>query len=210
MELQGIIGKKLGMTQYFNEEGNVVPVTVVEAGPCYVVQIKTIEKDGYNAVQLGFQEQKLQRVTKPLIGHFKKAGKGVFKFVKEFKVKDPSEFEVGQEIAIDKLFNVGDFIHVTGKSKGRGFSGVVKRYNFSGGRASHGSTVHRNPGAIGASAWPSRVVKNKKMPGHYGNEKVTIKNLQIIDVRPEDNLVLIKGAVPGHNNGIVYLKKQFF
>jgi large subunit ribosomal protein L3 len=210
MEIQGIIGKKLGMTQYFSEDGSVIPVTVVQAGPCYVIQIKKEETDGYNAVQLGFEPQKMQRVTKPLLGHFKNAGKGTYKYLKEFYVNNPDEFELGQEISVDKIFSAKEFIHATGITKGRGFTGVVKRYNFAGGRASHGSKVHRTPGGIGASAWPSRVIKNKKMPGQYGNEKKTIKNLQIIDIRPEENLILIKGALPGHKNSIVFLKKQFF
>jgi large subunit ribosomal protein L3 len=210
MELQGIIGKKLGMMEFFNEEGNVIPVTVIEAGPCYVIQKKSKETDGYDAVQIAFQEQKMQRVNKPLTGHFKKAGKGVFKHLKEFKVKNVEEIEQGQEINVGDLFKAGDFVHISGTSKGKGFSGVVKRYRFGGGRASHGSTVHRNPGAIGMSAYPGKVLKNKKMPGQFGNSKITVKNLQIIDVRPEENIILIKGAVPGHKNAIVYLKKQFF
>ncbi len=210
MELQGIIGKKLGMIEFFSDEGNLIPVTVIEVGPCYVIQKKDEQSDGYNAVQLGFEEQKMQRVNKPLTGHFKKAGKGVFKHLKEFKVKSFEGIEIGKEVNVGDLFKTGEFVHITGKSKGRGFSGVVKKYKFGGGRASHGSTVHRNTGAIGMSAYPGKVLKNKKMPGQFGNSKVSVKNLQIIDVRPDENIILIKGAVPGHKNGIVYLKKQFF
>ena len=210
MELQGIIGKKLGMIEFFSEEGNLIPVTVIEAGPCFIIQKKVEDVDGYDAVQVAFSEQKMQRVNKPLTGHFKKAGKGVFKHLKEFKIKDIESVEIGQEVNVDDVFKSGEFVHITGKSKGRGFSGVVKRYNFRGGRASHGSTVHRNTGAIGMSAYPGKVLKNKKMPGQFGNAKVTIKNLQIVDVRPDENIILVKGAVPGHKNGIVYLKKQFF
>jgi large subunit ribosomal protein L3 len=210
MEIQGIIGKKLGMMEYFSPEGNVIPVTVIQAGPCYVIQKKDSQTDGYDAVQLGFESQKLQRVNKPRLGHFKKAGAGTFKYLKEFKVKSFDGIDIGKEITIKDLFKIGDFLHITGKSKGKGFAGVVKRHGFAGGRGSHGATVHRNPGAIGASAYPGRVLKNKKMPGHMGNEKITIKNLQIVDLREDENLILVKGAVPGHINSILYLKKQFF
>jgi large subunit ribosomal protein L3 len=210
MELQGIIGKKLGMMQYYNEEGNVIPVTVIEAGPCYIIQKKDENNDGYTAVQLGFGNQKMQRVNKPLTGHFKKAGKGVFKHLKEFKVDNMDEVEIGAEVSVTDVFKVGEFVHVSGKSKGKGFAGVVKRYGFRGGRASHGSTVHRTPGAIGNSAYPGRVIKNKKLPGHMGSENLTIKNLQIIDIREDENLLIVKGPVPGHKNSIVYVKKQFF
>ena len=205
MEIEGIIGKKIGMTHIFNEEGNLIPVTVIEAGPCYVIQKKE------NSVQLGFIPQKMQRVTKPMQGHFKKAGKGCFKILKEFKVKSTDEFNLGDEIKVSDLFKPGEFLHVTGRSKGRGFTGVMKRWNFSGGRDSHGAKqVHRRGGSIGMSAFPGRVLKGKKMPGHYGNEKVTVKNLMVVDVKPEENLILVKGAVPGYKNGIVFLRKQFF
>ncbi len=210
MEIQGIIGKKIGMMEYFSPEGNLIPVTVIQAGPCYVIQKKEESKDGYNAVQLGFETQKIQRVNKPLLGHFKKAGAGTFKYLKEFKVKSFDGIEVGKEIKVSELFKIGDFVHVTGKSKGKGFAGVVKRHGFAGGRASHGATVHRNPGAIGMSAYPGKVLKNKKMPGHMGNKQITVKNLQIVDLREDDNLIMVKGAVPGHTNSIIYIKKQFF
>ncbi len=205
MEIQGIIGKKLGMMEYFSPEGNIIPVTVIKAGPCYVIQ-----KKEYNAVQLGFEQKKIQRVNKPLLGHFKKAGAGTFKYLKEFKVKSLDGIDLGAEVTVKDIFKIGDFVHITGKSKGKGFAGVIKRHGFSGGRASHGATVHRNPGGIGMSAYPGKVLKNKKMPGHLGNVKVTVKNLQIIDLREDDNLILVKGAVPGHINSIIYLKKQFF
>jgi len=205
MEIEGIIGKKLGMTQIFTEDGTVVPVTVIQAGPCYVIQKKE------TTVQLGFEPQKVQRVTKPMQGHFKKAGRGCFKYLKEFKVKSIDEFNLGDEIKVTDIFKVGEFLHVTGRSKGRGFTGVMKRWNFAGGRDSHGAKqVHRHGGSIGMSADPGRVLKGKKMPGHYGNEKVTVKNLQVMDIKPEENLILVKGAVPGHINGIVYLRKQYF
>ncbi len=210
MELQGIIGKKLGMMQYYNEEGNVIPVTVIQAGPCCVIQKKTEDTDGYSALQLGFEPQKMQRVNKPLTGHFKKAGKGVYKHLKEFKAKELDNVELGSEISVSDIFKIGEFVHVAGKSKGKGFAGVVKRFGFGGGRASHGSTVHRAPGAIGSSAYPGKIIKNKKMPGHMGNVNLTVKNLQIVDIRDDENLIMVKGAVPGHKNAIVYIKKQFF
>ena len=205
MEIEGIIGKKIGMTHIFNEEGNIIPVTVIEAGPCYVIQKKK------NSVQLGFIPQKLQKVTKSLQGHFKKAGKGCFKILKEFKVKSIDEINIGDEVKVSDLFKPGDFLHATGRSKGRGFAGVMKRWNFSGGRDSHGAKqVHRKGGSIGMSAFPGRVIKGKKMPGHYGNEKITVKNLMVVSIKEDKNIILIKGAVPGHNNGIVFLRKQYF
>jgi len=202
---RALIGKKLGMTQIFWEDGSVIPVTVVEAGPCVVVQKKVTEKDGYEAVQLGFGRLKEKNVTKPLKGHFKAADKGYFRILKEFRLDSQDEYEVGQEVKAD-IFAIGDHIDVIGTTKGRGFAGVVKRHGFKGGRATHGSMFHRAPGSIGASAYPSRVFKGKRLPGHMGNEKKTVQNLVVAGVRPENNLILIKGAVPGSKNGIVYLR----
>ncbi|PWB64459.1 MAG: 50S ribosomal protein L3 [Deltaproteobacteria bacterium] len=201
----GILGKKLGMTQVFDAEGKVIPVTVIEAGPCTVVQRKTVQSDGYDAVQIGFVPKKAHRVGKPMIGHFRKAGKGAFGALKEMRIASGSPLDAGQEIQVD-IFKEGDVVDVTGHTKGRGFAGVIKRWNFKGGRATHGSMFHRAPGSIGASAYPSRVIKNMKMAGHYGNEKVTILNLQVVGVRPEQNLLLVRGAVPGARNSLVFVR----
>jgi large subunit ribosomal protein L3 len=201
----GILGKKLGMTQVFDAEGKVIPVTVIEAGPCTVVQRKTVRSDGYDAVQIGFGAKKAHRASKPMIGHFRKAGKGAFGELKELRVPSESPLDAGQEIHVD-IFKEGDFVDVMGQTKGRGFTGVIKRWNFKGGRATHGSMFHRAPGSIGASAWPSRVIKNMKMAGHYGNERVTILNLKVVGVQPEKNLLLIRGAVPGARNSLVFVR----
>lgn len=205
--MKGILGKKLGMTQVFAADGKRIPVTVVEAGPCVVLQKKSVETDGYNALQLGFGEKKTHRTSKPEMGHFKKAGKGAFAYVREIRTDDIDAYNVGDEIACDAVLAAGDMIDVTGTSKGKGFQGVMKRWNFSGGRASHGSMFHRRPGAIGCSAWPSKVFKGKKMAGQMGNERVTTQGLQVVEIRPEMNLVLVKGAVPGPKNGLVVLSK---
>ncbi len=202
---KGIIGKKLGMTQVFAEDGAAVGVTAVEVEPSVIVQVKTKEKDGYDSVQLGYGRTKQKNVTKPLQGHFKKANKGNFRVLKEFSV-EAGNFEVGQEIAAD-IFKPGDFVDVVGTSKGKGFAGVVKRHGFRGGRASHGSMFHRAPGSIGASADPSRVFKGTRMGGHMGNVTKTIQNLQVWQIRPEMNLLLLKGSVPGGKNGFVFIKK---
>jgi large subunit ribosomal protein L3 len=201
----GIIGKKLGMTQVFDAEGKVIPVTVIEAGPCVVVQRKTGANDGYDAVQLGFGQKKAHRAGKPMIGHFRKAGKGVFGVLQEVKVPSDSALDAGSEVLVD-IFKEGDVVDVTGSSKGRGFTGVIKRWNFKGGRATHGSMFHRAPGSIGASAWPSRVIKNMKMAGQYGNERVTTLNLKVVGVQPEKNLLLVRGAVPGARNSFVFVR----
>ncbi len=204
--VNGILGKKLGMTQIFTESGTRIPVTVIEAGPCTVVQKKITETDGYEAVQLGFGAQKAHRVNKPRAGHFAKAGKGMFAYLREVG-GDVSDCEVGTEITCADVFTAGDVVDVTGVSKGKGFQGVMKRWNFSGGRSTHGSKFHRAPGAIGCSAWPSHVFKGKKMAGQMGNERVTTQNLEIVDVRAEQNLILVKGAVPGPKNGLVTIRK---
>ena len=204
--LKGIIGKKLGMTQIFHEEGGVVPVTVVQAGPCKVVQIKTASRDKYAAIQLGFEERDLKRVKKPLQGHFKKAQVPAFRYLKEFRVADADSFQVGQEITVEE-FKVGDRVDVTGVSKGKGFMGVVKRWGFRGGRATHGSMFHRAPGSIGASSYPSRVWPGQKMGGHMGDQTTTLQDLEVIDVRPRQNLLLIKGAVPGGAKGLLFIRQ---
>ncbi|UCF85222.1 MAG: 50S ribosomal protein L3 [Desulfobacteraceae bacterium] len=201
-----LFGKKLGMTRHFLEEGRSVPVTVLKIGPCFVIQKKTIEKDGYNAIQIGYEPQKENRVNKPLRGHFKAAGERYFTHLKEIRVNDPEIFEIGQEIKSD-VFGVNELVHVSGTSKGRGFSGVIKRWGFSGGRKTHGSRSHRIPGSIGCSATPGRVQKGKKLPGRMGCQRVTIKNLKVVDVRPEMNVVLVEGAVPGSPNGLVEICK---
>ena len=204
---KGIIGKKLGMTQIFTEDGTRVPVTVVQAGPCIVTQKKNQDVDGYSAVQVGFETLEASRANKPQLGHCTKSGHGVFRHLKEIKLSNASELNLGDTLTVDQ-FLPGDYVDVTGTSIGKGFQGVIKRWNFKGGRASHGSRFHRAPGSIGASATPSRVFKNKKMPGQMGNEKVTVQRLQIVRVDSADNLLLIKGAVPGHKNNIVIIKQS--
>jgi large subunit ribosomal protein L3 len=202
---KGLIGRKLGMTQVFSDEGAAIPVTVIEAGPCVVIQKKTRETDGYDAVQLGFGRKKLKRVTKPIQGHFKKADKGFFRLLREFRMDNTEKYEVGSELNVD-IFAVGDYVDIVGTSKGRGFAGGVKRHGFKGGRATHGSMFHRAPGSIGASADPSRVLKGTKLPGHMGDKRVTVQNLVVFGVRPERNLILVKGSVPGSMNGFVLIK----
>jgi len=202
----GMIGKKLGMTSIFSVNGENIPVTIVEAGPCIVTQVKNKATDGYNAIQLGFGEKKLSRTNKPMEGHFKKSGKGAFSYLKEFFVDNPSDYSLGQAIGLD-LFKVGERVHVTGRSKGRGFSGVIKRHGFHGGKKTHGSHSHRIPGSIGCSAWPGKVIKGKKLPGQYGNEKNTIKNLEVVEIREEQNIIMIKGALPGFKTGFVEINK---
>jgi large subunit ribosomal protein L3 len=184
-------------------------VTVIEAGPCVVTQIKTLASDGYNALQLGFNEKKKSRVNKPLRGHFTKSGEQCFAFLREFLVENPEEYSLGQELSLE-IFNIGDRVDVIGTTKGRGFSGVIKRHGFHGGRKTHGSKSHRIPGSIGCSAWPSKVIRGKKMPGQYGNQRQTVRNLEIIDIRPKENLLLIKGAVPGAKSGLVKVNKLKF
>ena len=201
----GLIGRKLGMTQVFSGDGKAIPITVIEAGPCSVVQIKNKEKDGYNTLQLGFLSKKMNKTNKPLMGHFKKGNTGAFCFLKEFKVDDTNTHKVGQEINLE-IFQVGQKVTVTGISKGKGFSGTMKRWGFSGGPASHGSNFHRAPGSIGCSAYPSRVFKGKKLPGHQGSATVTVANLEIVDRQVEKNLLFIKGAVPGGKNGMLLIK----
>jgi len=204
--VEGLIGIKLGMTQIYSEDGTLIPVTVVKAGPCRVVQKKTLETDGYEAVQLAFKDVKEKRLTKPVLGHFRKYGVAPAKYIKEFK-GDISSLEIGQEITVD-IFKEGDLVDVTGTTKGKGFQGVVRRYGFAGGPASHGSMFHRAPGSIGSSAFPSRVRKNKRLPGHMGNKKRTVQNLEVVKIKKEEDLLLVKGALPGGRNSLVIVRKS--
>ncbi len=206
MASKGILGRKLGMTQVWDADGKLVPVTVIQAGPCRVVQLKTPERDGYSAVQLAFGETKVQRLNKPELGHLKAADAPPSKTLVELRVDDLSGFEIGQVIKAD-VFASGDKVDVTGISKGRGFSGAMQRHNFSGQGASHGNhKKHRSPGAVGACATPARVFKGMKMAGQWGNTKVTTLNLAVVEGDAERDLILIKGAVPGANGGLVFLR----
>ena len=198
----GILGRKIGMTQVFGENGKLIPVTVVEAGPAVVTQVKTVDTDGYNAVQLAFGEKKAVRTNKPMKGHFEKANTSGKKFVVEFRIDNPEEYTLGQEIKAD-LFSEGQMVDVTGTSKGKGTAGAIKRWNQSRGPETHGSKYHRGAGSLGASSYPSRVIKGMHMAGRMGNEKVTVQNLEIIRVDVERNLLLIKGAVPGPKKGFL-------
>ena len=203
---KALIGKKIGMTQIFDEKGKVVPVTVVEAGPCVVSQVKTVETDGYTAIQMGFGDIKPKHVTKPLQGHFKKADVAPKRVLKEFRFDDCSAYELGQVIKAD-VFETGDKVDVTGKSKGKGYAGVIKRWNFARLKESHGTGPNaRHGGSMGACSSPSRVWKGKKMAGHLGAEKVTVQNLAVVKIDAEDNLIAIKGAIPGANGGYVVIK----
>ena len=200
-----LLGKKLGMTQIFEEDGRVVIVTVIEAGPVKVVQKKGKEKDGYEALQIGFDViRKEKNVTKPMMGHFKKTSVPPFRFLQEINMEG---FNEGDEVAVD-IFSKGDKISVTGTSKGKGFQGVMKRHNYKGGPGSHGSMFNRAPGSMGQSSYPSRVFKNKALPGHMGDERVTVKNIEVVDIRKEQNLMLVKGAVPGANGGYLIIKSD--
>jgi large subunit ribosomal protein L3 len=208
MPVEGIIGRKLGMTQVYSDGGSAVPVTVVAAGPCVVVQRKTRSKDGYSAVQLGLVEsRKSKRVTKPMTGHFQKAGLPPCRVLRELRVDDGSDAKVGDKVSVAS-FAVGDAVTVVGKSKGKGFQGVVRRHHFGGGRASHGSMFHRAPGSIGASAYPSRVLKGMRAAGHMGAERVTVRNLEVVGVEEEGNLLLLRGAVPGAPGGYLVIRKS--
>lgn len=204
--MKGLIGKKLGMTSVYDENGAAVPVTVIEAGPCVVVQRKENDKDGYSAVQLGFEDQKEQRLNKPDLGHFKKAGVAAKRVLKEFRLTEGSELNVGDVVDANAFAEVG-YVDIVATGKGRGFQGVVKRYDFGGGRASHGGGWIRRPGSIGMCEHPARTFKNKKMPGHMGGRRVTTQNLKVIQVRPDENLILVKGSVPGANGDIVTIKE---
>ncbi len=199
----GLLGKKLGMTRVFNENGQAIGVTVVEIGPCVILQIKTAGKEGYNALKLGFASKAVKRMTKPEIGQCKAADKGGFYHIKEFSVAEPGQYQVGQVLNIEDLFKIGDLVDVAGISKGKGFQGVMKRHGFKGGGSGHGSMFHRAPGSIGCSAWPSRVVKGKKMPGHMGVQRVNKKNVTVYDIRADENVMLVKGSVPGAKQGVL-------
>ena len=203
---KGIIGKKLGMTQIFAENGAVIPVTVIEAGPCVVTQKKTTETDGYNAIQVGYEDVSEKHVNKPAKGHFAKAGVSAKKHLKEFRLEDADKYEVGNVIAVD-TFAAGEKVDVTGITKGHGYSGAVKRWGHHMLQATHGTgPIHRQVGSMGANSTPSRVFKNKKMAGQYGNEKLTVLNLEVIKVDAEKNLIAIKGAIPGARGGIVVIR----
>ena len=196
------------MTQFYNTEGNVIPVTVVETGPCVVVQKKEEGKDGYSALQVGFGSKKAQRVNKALQGHMARAGKGAFAVLREFRADETSKYEIGQEIKVSDLFKVGDRIDVCGVSKGHGFSGVIKRWSFGGFPGSHGTHEYfRHGGSIGNRSFPGRVRKGKKMAGHWGDEQITVQNLEVVDIRPDQNLMLVKGSVPGANRGVVIVRR---
>jgi large subunit ribosomal protein L3 len=203
----GLIGKKIGVTQIFSKDGQLVAVTAVQTGPCCVVQKKTAERDGYTALQLGFGSKKAKKVPKPLQGHFKAAGSKPFAVLEEMRIPDVAAYQVGQDITLS-MFKVGDKVKISGTSKGKGFAGVMKRWNFKGGAKTHGSMFHRAPGSIGASADPSRVLKGMRMPGHMGAAKVTVKNIEIIEIREKENIMLLKGAVPGACNSIVTVYQQ--
>ncbi len=206
--MTGLIGKKIGMTQVFSADGNLIPVTAIEAGPCIVLQKKEKAKDGYEALQLGFGPKKSQRVNKPELGHMGKAGKGAFSVLKEFRSEEISSFEVGQEIKLSELFKAGDYVDVTGTSKGKGFAGVIKRWGFAGFPGSHGTHEYfRHGGAIGNRSYPGRVFKGKKMAGQLGNEQVSVQNLEVVQVREESNLLLVKGAVPGGKRGVLLIRR---
>lgn len=202
---KGLIGRKLGMTQVFTEDGEAMPATVIEVEPSVVIQKKTMQREGYDAVQIGCSRVKQKHVTKPLQGHFQKADKGLFRILRELR-GDVSGYELGQEVRVD-IFKPGDYVDITGTSKGKGFAGVVKRHGFRGGRATHGSMFHRAPGSIGASAEPSRVFKGRKLPGQMGCERNTVQNMQVLVVRPEDNAILVKGSIPGGKQGVVLIRQ---
>ncbi len=206
----GLLGKKVGMTTVFSEDGRRVPVTVLSAGPCRIIQLKKSEKDGYSAVQLGYEPIVPRKVKKPMLGHFKKAGVQPFRKLKEFTTEESEiDFEVGQEIKVSDIFNEGELVDCTGISKGKGFQGVVKRYGFKGGPKTHGQAdKFRSPGSIGASSYPSRVVKGMKMGGHMGNKNVTIRGLKIVKILEDDNLLLVKGSIAGPKGGYIVIKRS--
>ncbi len=208
MSVKGIIGKKIGMTQVYAEDGQAIPATVLQAGPCVVVQRKSKDKDGYAAVQVGLVEaRKTKRVTKPMKGHFDKAGLPPCRVLREFQVEDGAEVKVGDKVSVEQ-FSAGDKVNITGISKGKGFQGVVKRHHFRGGAATHGSMFHRAPGSIGASAFPSRVLKGMRGAGHMGSDRVTVRNLQVVRVDAGNNVLVVRGAVPGASGGYVVIRKR--
>jgi len=198
----GIIGRKVGMTQVFDEKGEIIPATLIEAGPCPVVQVKTREKDGYAAVQLGFGDKREKNLSKAVVGHYKKTNQGVRALLREFRVDDPSAWSTGQQVKVDQ-FEIGKRVDVIATSIGRGFQGTTKRHGFTGGKATHGVTTHRQPGSIGASAFPSRVIKGKRLPGRMGGKQVTMKNLKVVAIDAEQSLLVIRGSIPGPVRGFV-------
>lgn len=207
-EKQGILGRKLGMTRIFNGDGQAVGVTVIEAGPCPVTQVKSEATDGYNAIQLAFDKVTAKHTTKPMLGHFAKADTGLFRVTRELRLDGAPEQKAGDEITCD-IFKPGEIVKITGKSIGKGYQGRMRRWNFAGSKDSHGAEkVHRNNGSIGNNTFPGRVFKGRKMAGHWGDETVTESGLKIVDVRPEDNVILVKGSVPGPKNGLVFIRKQ--
>lgn len=202
---KAIIGRKIGMTQIFDETGRVIPVSVVLAGPCVVVQKKVVEKDGYSAIQVGYEDVRENLVNKPLKGHFSKSGISAKRFLRELRIEDADKYNVGDTLKAD-VFAIGEKVDVSGISKGKGYQGVIKRWNAHRGPTTHGSKYHRAVGSMGASSYPSRTFKNKKMPGHMGNANVTVQNLQVVRVDAEKNLILIRGGIPGPRKGLVFIK----
>jgi large subunit ribosomal protein L3 len=205
--MMGLIGRKIGMTQLFDEKGDVVPVTVIEAGPCTVTEIRTSERDGYTALQLGFGTNKEKRFTKPYLGQFTKRNLPPSRHLREFRMPDISAYTLGQTLNAS-VFEKGEHVDVEGNTKGRGFAGIIKRHGFKGGHASHGPTMGREPGSIGSSAYPSRVIKGKRLPGRMGGKPLTSKNLMVAGVDAEQNVVLVRGAIPGPTNGLVFILKR--
>ena len=205
--MMGLIGRKIGMTQLFDEKGDVVPVTVIEAGPCTVTEVRTSERDGYTALQLGFGTNKEKRFTKPVLGQFTKRNLPPSRHLREFRTPDVAEYKVGQTLTAS-LFEKGERVDVEGNTKGRGFAGIIKRHGFKGGHATHGPTMGREPGSIGSSAYPSRVIKGKRLPGRMGGKPLTSKNLMVAGVDVEQNVVLVRGAIPGPTNGLVFILKR--
>ena len=204
----GILGRKLGMTRIFGDDGSVIPVTVIQAGPCPVTQVKTADKDGYNAMQIGFDQIPERKVNKPEKGHLDKAGRGYYRVLREIRLDGPSAFEQGMDVTVD-IFAAGETVKVTGTSIGKGFAGVMKRWNFAGLKKTHGTEkAHRSGGSVGNNTEPGKVMKGKKMAGHMGARTVTMLGIQVVDVRPELNLILVKGQVPGPRNGVVMVRKQ--
>jgi len=205
--MMGLIGRKIGMTQLFDEKGDIVPVTVIEAGPCTVTEVRTSERDGYTALQLGFGTNKESRFTKPVLGQFKKRNLPPSRHLREFRTGDVSAYSVGQTLNVS-LFEKGEHVDVEGTTKGRGFAGVIKRHGFTAGTASHGPTMGREPGSIGSSAYPSRVIKGKRLPGRMGGKTLTTKNLLVAGVDAEQNVLLVRGAIPGPTNGLIFVLKR--
>jgi len=205
--MMGLIGRKIGMTQLYDEKGDVVPVTVIEAGPCTVTEIRTSERDGYTALQLGFGTNKEKRFTKPYLGQFTKRNLPPSRHLREFRIPDVSAYTLGQTLNAS-VFEKGEHVDVEGNTKGRGFAGIIKRHGFKGGHASHGPTMGREPGSIGSSAYPSRVIKGKRLPGRMGGKPLTSKNLLVAGVDAEQNVLLVRGAIPGPTNGLVFILKR--